>query len=147
MSGPRAERFVVLSLRLLAASFLVVGVLFLALPSQVAEVLTDLGAGLGSFAEPPDTGLRLWLTLAFAYMVLISAICLVAQADTVRYRHLMLLLAVGKATSSLTALGFFLFSEDVFIYLLNFVVDGSLVLAALWLWSLSGRIGEPAAPG
>ena len=37
--------------------------------------------------------------------------------------------------------------EHVFIYLLNFLVDGSLVLLALWLWSLAGRIGRPVDPG
>ena len=60
-------------------------------------------------------------------MVVITGICLVAQADVVRYRPLLLVLAVGKAASSLTSLGFYLFDEDVFAYLLNFLVDGSLV--------------------
>lgn len=147
MSGPDAERFVVASLRLLAVSFLAVGILFLALPGPVTETLTDLGESIGSFADPPGTGMRLWLTLAFSYMVLIAGICLVAQADPVRFRPLICLLAVGKLASSLTALGFFYFHDDVFIYLLNFLVDGSLVLAALWLWALSGRIGRPPGPG
>ena len=60
---------------------------------------------------------------------------------------LLLLLAVGKVSSSLSALGFYLFDQHVFIYLLNFLVDGSLVLVALWLWSLIGRIDRPADPG
>jgi hypothetical protein len=55
-------------------------------------------------------------------------------------------LAAGKAASSLAALGFYLFDTNVFAYLLNFLVDGFLVGVALWLWSLAGRIGEPAAP-
>ena len=80
-------------------------------------------------------------------MVVITGICLVAQADVVRYRPLLLVLAVGKAASSLTSLGFYLFDEDVFAYLLNFLVDGSLVLVALWLWSLSGRIDRRPGAG
>ena len=56
------------------------------------------------------------------------------------------MLAAGKAASSLAALGFFVFDEDVFIYLLNFLVDGYLVGASLLLWSLSGRVGRVAAP-
>lgn len=147
MSGPGAERFVIASLRLLAASFLAVGILFLAIPESVTESLTDFGDTFGDFAQPPDTGMRLWLTLAFSYMVVIAGICLIAQADVVRYRPLLLLLAAGKVTSSLTALGFFLFHDDVFIYLLNFIVDGCLVLAALWLWLLSGRVGRQPGPG
>jgi len=90
--------------------------------------------------------MRLWLGLGFAYMMVITGICLIAQADPVRYRPLLLLLAFGKAASSLAALGFFIFTDDVFAYLLNFVVDGSLVVLTLWLWVLSGRIGRPAAP-
>lgn len=147
MSGAGAERVVVAGLRLLAVIFAVVGLLFCFLPDQVSETLTDIGDWFGNFAAPPGVGLRLWLTLAFAYMVVIAGICLIAQADPVRYRPLILLLAAGKAASSLAALGFFIFQDDVFIYLLNFLVDGSLVLVALWLWLLSGRIGRAAAPG
>ena len=69
-----------------------------------------------------------------------------SQADVVRYRPLLLVLAAGKAASSLTSLGFYLFDDDVFAYLLNFLVDGFLVGVSLLLWSLAGRVGEPAAP-
>jgi nitric oxide reductase large subunit len=147
MQGPAAERFVVLSLRLLALSFAVVGILFIAVPSGVLDVISDLGNWIGSFPRAPHTQEDLWLALAFAYMVVITGICLVAQADVVRYRPLLLVLAVGKAASSLASLAFYLVDEHVFIYLLNFLVDGSLALLALWLWSLAGRIGRPADPG
>jgi hypothetical protein len=147
MQGPAAERFVVLSLRLLALSFAVVGILFIAVPSGVLDVISDLGNWIGSFPRAPHTQEDLWLALGFAYMVVITGICLVAQADVVRYRPLLLVLAVGKAASSLASLAFYLVDEHVFIYLLNFLVDGSLALLALWLWSLAGRIGRPADPG
>jgi hypothetical protein len=147
MQGPAAERFVVLSLRLLALSFAVVGILFIAVPSGVLDVISDLGNWIGSFPRAPHTQEDLWLALGFAYMVVITGICLVAQADVVRYRPLLLVLAVGKAASSLASLAFYLVDEHVFIYLLNFLVDGSLTLLALWLWSLAGRIGRPADPG
>ena len=146
MNDAMAERVIVLGLRLLAITFAVVGLLFLFVPGTVSDTLTEVGDWFGGFAEPPDTGMRLWLTLAFAYMVVIAGLCVIAQADPRRYRPLIALLAVGKAASSLAALGFFLFTDDVFIYLLNFLVDGSLVLVALWLWMLTGRIEEPAAP-
>ncbi|MBW8059035.1 MAG: hypothetical protein FVQ78_01620 [Solirubrobacterales bacterium] len=147
MRGEKAERFVALSLRLLAVSFAVVGILFIAVPGGVLETISDLGDSLGSFTRAPATTEQLWLALAFAYMVVITGICLVAQADVVRYRPLLLVLAVGKAASSLGSLGFYLFDQDVFVYLLNFLVDGFLALAVLWLWSLAGRVGRPAAPG
>jgi hypothetical protein len=147
MRGETAEKFVVLSLRLLALSFAVVGVLFIVTPNGVGNVISDLGDSLGTFTRAPHTEEQLWLALAFAYMVLITGICLIAQADVVRYRPLLLLLAAGKAASSLGSLGFYLFDQHVFIYLLNFLVDGFLALLALWLWSLVGRVGRSAAPG
>lgn len=146
MTGERAERFVVLNLRLLAASFAVVGILFISVPDGVLDVISDLGDALGDFPRAPETTEHLWLALGFAYMVVITGICVVVQLDVVRYRPLLLVLAAGKAASSLAALGFFVFDEDVFIYLLNFLVDGFLVGAAALLWSLAGRVGRATAP-
>jgi hypothetical protein len=147
MRGESAEKFAVLSLRLLALSFAVVGILFIAAPNGVGNVISDFGDSLGSFPRAPHTQEQLWLALAFAYMVVITGICLVAQADVVRYRPLLLVLAAGKTASSAGSLGFYLFDQDVFIYLLNFLVDGFLALLALWLWSLAGRVDRPTAPG
>lgn len=146
MRGAAAERFVVFNLRLLALSFAVVGILFIAVPDGVLDVISDLGDEIGGFSRAPETEEKLWLALGFAYMVVITGICAVAQADVVRYRPLLLVLAVGKAASSLASLGFYLFDEDVFIYLLNFLVDGFLALAALWLWSLGGRVERVPGP-
>jgi nitric oxide reductase large subunit len=147
MRGDAAERFVVLNLRLLAATFALVGILFIAVPSGVLDTVSDVGEWLGNDNRAPHTQEDLWLALAFAYMVVITGLCLLAQADVVRYRPLLLLLAAGKIASSLASLAFFLADERVFIYLLNFLVDGSLALLSLWLWSLAGRVGRAAAPG
>jgi hypothetical protein len=147
MRGPTAERFVVMSLRLLALSFAVVGILFIAAPSGVLDTISDLGDSIGGFTRAPHGAEQLWLALGFAYMVVITAICVVAQADVVRYRPFILVLAAGKTASSLASLGFYLFDQHVFIYLLNFLVDGFLALLALWLWSLVGRIGRQPSPG
>jgi hypothetical protein len=148
VSGERSERLVVLSLRLLAASFAVVGLLFIVTPDGVLGTLDDLGdwLPLWDFSTAPETAQQLWLALGFAYMTVITGICLVVQADVVRYRSMLLVLAAGKLASSLAALGFYVFDANVFAYLLNFVVDGGLVGVALLLWSLAGRATEPAAP-
>lgn len=146
MTGQRAERFVVACLRLLALTFALVGTLFIVAPDGVLGVISDLGDAIGDFPAAPETTEQFWLALGFAYMVVIAGICAVASTDVVRFRPLLLVLAAGKAASSLSALGFFLFDEDVFIYLLNFLVDGSLVGVALMLWALAGRVGAPAAP-
>ena len=147
MRGDRAEKFVVLNLRLLAVSFAVVGLLFIIFQNGVLDVISDLGDDLGGFARAPHTSEDFWLALAFAYMVVITGICVLVQTDVVRYRPVLLVLAVGKTASSLATLGFYLFDQHVFIYLLNFLVDGYLALSALWLWSLAGRVTRPAAPG
>jgi hypothetical protein len=147
MRGARAESFVVLSLRLLAVSFAVVGILFIAVPNGTLDVLSDFGELLGNHTRAPHGDEQLWLSLGFSYMVVITGICLVVQVDVVRYRPLLLVLAVGKTASSLATLGFFVFDEQVFAYLLNFLLDGSLVLISLALWSLAGRVGRPADPG
>jgi hypothetical protein len=148
MTGEAAERFVALNLRLLAATFAIVGLLFLCAPDGTLSVLTDFGdwLPLGSFTPAPETHEQLWLSLGFAYMTVITGICLVVATDVVRYRPLLLVLAAGKAASSLSSLGFYLFDTDVFAYLLNFLVDGTLVGVSLLLYSLAGRVGEPAAP-
>lgn len=147
MQGPAAERFVVLNLRLLAATFAVVGILFIAVPSGVLDVISDVGEWFGNDTRAPHTQEYLWLALAFAYMVVITGICLLAQTDVVRYRALILVLAAGKTASSLGSLAFFIVQDQVFIYLLNFLVDGFLAVFSLFLWSLAGRIGRPVDPG
>jgi hypothetical protein len=135
----------VLNLRLMAIGFAVTGFFFIAWPDGTLARLTELGGHLGFDTPAPKTEERLWLSLGFAYMVVITAIALIVQTDVVRYRPLLLALAVGKAASSITSLIFFI-EDDVFVYLLNGIVDGSLVFASLLLWSLAGRVGSPAAP-
>lgn len=139
VAANRAEQTVVWTMRLLAAAFAVTGLLFIATPDGVIGALDDAGAELGEFAPGPDSDQRLWLGLGFSYMVVITGLAVLVQSDVVRFRPLLLLLAAGKASSSLAAGAFFLFDDDVFAYLVNFVVDGGLVLVALWCWALAGR--------
>jgi hypothetical protein len=140
-----AERTVVLVMRQLAVTFAVVGILFIAFPDGVIDVIDDVGDWFGSFSPGPDTDEKFWLGLGFAYMVVIAGIAFVVSLDVARYRPLLLVLAAGKAASSLTTGAFFAFDDDVFIYLLNFLVDGSLVAISLWCWALAGRV-EARAP-
>jgi choline dehydrogenase-like flavoprotein len=140
VQGEAAERFVVFALRVLAVCFAVVGLLYLVVPTPTLDVISDVGELLGNHTRAPHTQEFMWLSLGFAYMAVITGICLIAQADVVRYRPLILLLAAGKTASSLTSLSFFLIQDQVFAYLLGFLVDGSLILLSLWLWTLVGRI-------
>ena len=59
-------------------------------------------------------------------MVVITGICAVVSLDVVRYRPFLIVLALGKAASSLAALGYYAFDSNAFPYLLNFIVDGIL---------------------
>ena len=145
MTGERAERFVVLNLRLMAIGFAITGFFFIAWPDGTLDRITELGHHFGFHTPAPPTEERLWLSLGFAYMVVITVIALIAQADVRALPAVMLALAAGKAASSITSLIFFA-EDDVFAYLLNGIVDGSLVFASLLLWSLAGRVGSPAAP-
>lgn len=146
MTGERAERFVVLNLRLLAIGFAVTGFFFIAWPDGTLARLTEFGDNFGDFTAAPETDERLWLSLGFAYMVVITALAWIASTDPVRHRPMLLALAAGKAASSATSVVFFA-QDDVFVYLLNGIVDGFLVGASLLLYALAGRIGSPAAPG
>jgi hypothetical protein len=134
----------------LVGAFVVVGLLFLITPDGVLHRLQQLGEALGSFSRPPHSQEKLWLGLAVAYMTVISGVAIVVASDVGRYRPLLLVLAAGKAVSSLTCLFYFI-EEDVFAYLANFVVDGSLVGVALACWALAGRVRVAAvsatAPG
>ncbi|HEX3736200.1 MAG TPA: GMC family oxidoreductase N-terminal domain-containing protein [Solirubrobacterales bacterium] len=147
MQGASAERFVILALRLLALAFAVVGILYVALPSASLDFMSNIGELFGNHTRAPHTQEYLWLSLGFAYMAVITGICVIAQADVVRYRPLLLLLAVGKTASSFTSLAFFLIQGHVFAYLLGFLVDGSLILLALWLYVLAGRVDRPYEGG
>ena len=146
MQGAAAERFVVFALRVLAVAFAVVGLLYLFLPSPTLDVLSDVGEVLGNHTRAAHTQEYIWLSLGFAYMAVITGICLIAQTDVVRFRPLLLLLAAGKLASSSTSLAFFLLQGQVFAYLLGALVDGTLILLALWLYVLIGRIDRPLAP-
>ncbi|MGH2982269.1 MAG: hypothetical protein ACRDKV_09550, partial [Solirubrobacterales bacterium] len=81
MRGDRAEKFVVLNLRLLAASFATVGLAFIVFQNGVLDVVSDLGDEIGDFTRAPHTEEQFWLALGFAYMVVITAICALAQFD------------------------------------------------------------------
>ena len=146
MSPARAEGLVVLTLRLLAATFAVVGILFIVTPNGVLGRIDDVGNWIGSFHTAPQSDEKLWLALGFAYMTVITGIALLVSTDVGRFRPFLLVLAAGKAASSLAAGAFFVFGDDVFIYLLNFLVDGSLALLVLGCWVVSAPLERAVAP-
>ena len=146
MEPARAERLVVLTMRALAVTFAVVGLLFIITPNGVLGRIDDVSNWIGSFPTAPQSDEKLWLALAFAYMTVITGIALLVSTNVGRYRPFLLVLAAGKAASSLAAGAFFVFGTNVFIYLLNFLVDGSLVLIVLGCWAISAPLERRVAP-
>ena len=129
--------------RLLALTFAVVGLLFLLAPNGTVSTINAMGALFRIFPPAPQTALRFWLSLGFAYMVLVTLLAWRISRDPVAHRDLMLILAAGKFASSFTCLLFFVFTLPAFLYLLNFLVDGSIVLIVLGCY-VSMKLSEPA---
>ena len=132
----------------LAATFAFAGSCFLFLPDGTVHAVSRVGALFG-YAEPPGAPLRFWLGLGVAYMMLVTILALQIGRAPRRNAQLMPILAAGKATSALTCLGFYLrqpspAGDRVFIYLANFLVDGSLVLIVVAAW---GALWLAPVPG
>jgi hypothetical protein len=134
-----------LVLRGLALSFAIVGAVFLFLPDATIRTMNQVGAALGDFTPAPPSALRFWLSLTTGYMVLVTAFAYLAQRDLQRHRIMLVLLALGKGTSSITCLAFYVGSHDAFIYLANFLVDGTIAVAAAVIWVLVPSMATAAA--
>jgi hypothetical protein len=119
----------------LAAGFLVVGALFLAVPDGVLSFFNRLSGPLG-LPEAPLIGRPFFLVLASGYMYLVSLLAwlMFKHPDNRVYSRL---LVHGKSASSLLSLIFFLVQRPFLIFLANFLVDG-LIAAGVW-WISRGR--------
>src|SRR2546423_14537315 len=100
MSAARAEALVKLTMRGLALSFAVVGILFIATPDGVLHRIDQLGDALGSFTHAPRTEEKLWLALGFAYMTGITGLAPVGSPDPARHPPMLPRLAARQAASS-----------------------------------------------
>ncbi|GIW43949.1 MAG: hypothetical protein KatS3mg077_1231 [Candidatus Binatia bacterium] len=128
--------------RVLAWTFGLVGLLFFLFPDGTVDALNASGRWLG-FPPAPHLAHRFWLSLGVAYMAVVTALAALIARAPIERRLLMVPLALGKATSSLTCLWFFLAYDRYFVYLANFLVDASLALLA-WL---TYAATAPAPPG
>src|SRR5438105_11813669 len=128
----------------LAVAFGTTGLVFFLFPDGTIRFLDAVGRPLG-FSDAPVSALRFWLSLAVAYMVLVTLLAAAIARDPRGRAHLMPILAAGKATSSLTCLGYFVGSSSAFVYLANALVDGTLALTALGAYGLVWATGETGA--
>src|SRR5437016_5434036 len=141
---PALDRLLRLLFTTLAAAFAVTGLLFFRFPHATVGTLNAAGRPVG-FPPAPASALRFWLSLAVAYMMLVTLLAAAIARDPRGRADLMPILAAGKATSSLTCAGYFVASSPAFIYLANALVDGTLALVVLGaygvVWATSGTGG------
>src|SRR5882724_3870264 len=128
-----------------AAAFAGTGLLFFCFPDGTIRFLNAAGGVIG-FPPAPASALRFWLSLAVAYMVLVTLLAASIARDPRGRAHLMPILAAGKATSSLTCLGYFVASSPAFVYLLNALVDGSIAVGVLAAYGVVRTVEEAGSP-
>jgi hypothetical protein len=115
----------------LAAGFLIVGLLFLVIPEGVVSFFNRLSGPLG-MPEAPPVGRPFFLVLASGYMYLVSLLAWLMFKHPENKTFPMLLFQ-GKLATSLLSLGFFLAHRPFLIYLANFCVDGLIAAGVWWL--------------
>jgi hypothetical protein len=141
-----AHDIVALIHRLLAGTFAVVGLTFLFAPNGTVRTINAAGSLFRIFPPAPEADLRFWLSLGFAYMVLVTLLAWRIADDPRGNRALMPILAAGKFASSFTCLLFFILHQRTFLYLLNFLVDGSIVLLVLGCYLWLGIVEQATQP-
>jgi predicted secreted protein len=106
----------------LAATFILVGVVFLFFPDGVVSFFNALSRSLGMEESAPG-GFHFYLVLTGGYMYLVALLAwlMFRFPDNSDFPFL---LANGKIATSIISLGFFLLHQPLLIYLVNFVVDG-----------------------
>ena len=125
----------------LAASFALVGVLFLAVPADVLSTLSRVGTASG-LPRSPLEGHGFYLALAVAYMYLVTVLAAL-MARHPEDRAYATLLVHAKAASSLLSLVLFAVHAHYFVYLTNFALDGAI---ALFVYAVCARpVASPSA--
>ena len=135
-----------LAYRVLATTFLIVGLIFFLFPDGTIDVLNATGALFG-FPPAPHLAHRFWLGLGTAYMAVVTWLAFAISQAPAEHRILMPPLALGKAVSSGTCLLFLIFERAYYIYLANFLVDGAIAVFVFWTWQITSPGRSAAAPG
>ena len=103
---------------------------FLVFPTVTISVLNSAGNLLGMPAIPSRVT-EFWAVLAVAYMVLVAAFCWEATNQAGVDPQPVRFLVLGKATSSLVSILYFVVVVHAFAFLANFLVDG-FIAAGTW---------------
>jgi hypothetical protein len=112
--------------------FAIGGALFYLTPGRVTQSMNQQARLTGLDESPVDAD-NVWVILAMAYMAIITGLSHTAARDPVRRQDLVRFLILGKAASSLGALGYFLFRRKSHAFLVNFVLDGAICVTTYGL--------------
>lgn len=117
-----------------AAIFAVVGLIFLFFPDSALIFFNSISGYFG-LPQAPVQGTGFYLTLASAYMYLVTLLAYLMY----RYPEQNIypfLLAQGKLASSIISIYLFLMHQPYLIYFANFIIDGFIGIAALYLMKM-----------
>lgn len=117
-----------------AAIFAVVGLIFLFSPTSALIFFNSISSHFG-LPQSPVQGTSFYLILSAAYMYLVTLLaCLMYRyPEQTIYPFL---LAHGKLASSIISIYLFLMHQPYLIYFVNFVIDGFIGIAALYLMKM-----------
>ena len=120
-----------------AAIFAVVGLIFLFFPDSALIFFNNISSCFG-LPQVTVQGTGFYLTLASAYMYLVTLLaCLMYRYPEQRIYPF--LLAQGKLASSVISIYLFLVHQPYLIYFANFVIDGFIGIAALYLMKMEKK--------
>ena len=109
-------------------AFIIVGGLFALYPDMIV-------------GSPITSSASLWHSLALAFMATVSILALLVAIDPRRYLDMLLPLFIGKLTSSLSSLYWYIqFNKSIL--LTNTFTDGAIAIMTLTLYLLGRRIRE-----
>jgi hypothetical protein len=115
----------------LAATFAVVGLIFLIIPGRVLSVFNSLAGSLG-WPASPTAAFTLYLALAVGYMYVVTVLAW-QMARRPQERIYPWVLVQAKAASALVCIGLFVLQAHYLIYLVNFVVDATIAALVWWV--------------
>jgi hypothetical protein len=117
-----------------AAIFAVVGFIFLFFPDAALIFFNSISSYFG-LPQSPVQGIGFYLTLASAYMYLVTLIaCLMYRYPEQKIYPF--LLAHAKLASAIISIYLFLVHQPYLIYFANFVTDGFIGITALYLMKM-----------
>lgn len=117
-----------------AAIFAVVGLIFLFFPDSALIFFNSISGYFG-LPQSPVQGVSFYLTLAAAYMYLVTLLaCMMYRYPEQNIYPF--LLVQGKLASSVISIYLFLRHQPYLIYFANFVIDGFIGIAALYLMKM-----------